>query len=369
MKQKAFMALCMALLFAFSIEEIQAQTEQPTKKVIVKKVKVDDKGNEVVEIEEYEGEAAEKFIESDEKLKEEIMIDVEVEVDEEGNDKTVVKERRQYKMMVKDENGEERMLEWDGQGEMPAEMKKYMDDNDIQIRTSEKKVMKKKIKKKEKKEDIEMVFIDEDGNKQVLNWDGQGEMPAEMKKHLDENEIDIEAMVQEINVEKGDNKDVYKIKIKDDSGEVKVMEWEGQGEMPEEMKALMKEHNIRIDHADDGTVVRIEEHVVEDKNKNKAQLGVMIENADGGVKINEFVEDSNAQRAGLEVGDIISLLNGKQITDIESLVNGLSAFKAGDTVEISYIRGDVEKTIDVVLTPRKAQKAKSYKWKSVEKDN
>ena len=136
-----------------------------------------------------------------------------------------------------------------------------------------------------------------------------------------------------------------------------------------ELERVMEENNIHIDHADDGhTVVKIEDYVVEeDKNQNKAQLGVMIENADGGVKINDFVEGSNAQKAGLERGDVISLLNGKQITDIESLVNGLSAFKAGDTVEISYIRGDLERTIPVLLSPRKPSTQKRFKWKSVEK--
>ena len=73
--------------------------------------------------------------------------------------------------------------------------------------------------------------------------------------------------------------------------------------------------------------------------------------------------------AGLKKGDVISLLNGKQITNIESLVNGLTPFKAGDTVEISYIRGDVEKTIDVLLSPRSPKSEKRFKWKSVEKDN
>ena len=372
MKQKFILTACLAILFAFSIEEIQAQTEQPSKTVIVKTIKVDEKGNETIDIEKYEGEAADRFIDEDKRIKEEIMIDVEVELDEEGNDKTVVKERRQYRMKVKDGNGEEKLIEWTGEGEMPAEMKKYMEDNDVDFKKKEKRVIKKKMKKKEDAEDYEMIFMDKDGNKQVLKWDGEGEMPAEMKKSLEENDIDIVKILGDLDVDvkKGDRQDVYKMKFIDEDGKETLLEWNGEGEMPEEMSKHMKDHNIWINDTDDGhTVVRIEDHVVEDKNQNKAQLGVMIEDHTAGVRITDFVEGSNAERAGLMKDDVISLLNGKQITDIESLVNGLSSFKAGDTVEISYIRGDVEKTIKVLLSPRSPSKEKRYKWKSVEKDN
>lgn len=372
MKQKFILTACLAILFAFSIEEIQAQTEQSSKKVIVKTVKVDEKGNETIDVEEYEGEAADRFLDEDKRLKEEIMIDVEVELDEDGNDKTVVKERRQYRMKIKDEKGEEKLIEWDGDGEMPEEMKKYMDENDVDFKKEEKRIIKKKMKKKEDTEEYEMIFMDKDGKKQVLKWDGNGEMPAEMKKSLEDKDIDIAKIMGDLNVdvEKGDRQDAYKMKFIDEDGKETLMEWDGNGEMPEEMAKHMKEHNIFIDDKDDGhTVVRIEDHVVEDKNKNKAQLGVMIEDHTAGVRITDFVEGSNAERAGLKKDDVISLLNGKQITDIESLVNGLAPFKAGDTVEISYIRGDVEKTIKVLLSPRSPNKEKRFKWKSVEKDN
>lgn len=68
-----------------------------------------------------------------------------------------------------------------------------------------------------------------------------------------------------------------------------------------------------------------------------------------GVLIPEVVEGSPASRAGLKVGDIIVGLEDKEITDVASLRYELYKHKAGETVEIKYLRDNKTNTTKVKL--------------------
>jgi len=56
-----------------------------------------------------------------------------------------------------------------------------------------------------------------------------------------------------------------------------------------------------------------------------------------------------AQEAGMEAGDIITAINGAEITNSLELTHQLFKHKPGDKVEVTYFRGDESKTVDVVL--------------------
>ncbi|MEM7262006.1 MAG: PDZ domain-containing protein, partial [Planctomycetota bacterium] len=60
----------------------------------------------------------------------------------------------------------------------------------------------------------------------------------------------------------------------------------------------------------------------------------------------EVVGASAADTMGLEVGDAITHVNGKAVSDIEALASILSGMHAGDTVKIKVKRGDATKTVE-----------------------
>ena len=71
-----------------------------------------------------------------------------------------------------------------------------------------------------------------------------------------------------------------------------------------------------------------------------------------GVIVVEVEEDSNAQRAGLQAGDIIVSFNGQTIKSVDDLSVAINNCKANDTVSFDIIRNGAQKmTLNVTLTP------------------
>ena len=72
-----------------------------------------------------------------------------------------------------------------------------------------------------------------------------------------------------------------------------------------------------------------------------------------GVYVHSVVEGSPAEAAGLRVGDVIIKANDTEIDSINRLKNLINACKVGDTVEITYLRDDVVKKVNMTLTELK----------------
>lgn len=71
-----------------------------------------------------------------------------------------------------------------------------------------------------------------------------------------------------------------------------------------------------------------------------------------GVIVVEVEEDSNAERAGLKAGDIITDFNGQKIETLDDLSGAINKCKPNDTVSFNIIRnGREEMTLNVTLTP------------------
>lgn len=71
-----------------------------------------------------------------------------------------------------------------------------------------------------------------------------------------------------------------------------------------------------------------------------------------GVIVVEVEEDSNADKAGLQAGDIITSFNGQDIKSVDDLSTAISGCKANDTVSVNIVRKGVEKiTLEVTLAP------------------
>jgi len=94
------------------------------------------------------------------------------------------------------------------------------------------------------------IVTNEDGEEKVMKWKDNGEMPDEVKKQLEEQGIDI----QVLDMGNGamfigdDSREEIRIR-KEIDGEIDEeidIEWDGEGEMPEQMKVIIEEHDIDL---------------------------------------------------------------------------------------------------------------------------
>jgi serine protease Do len=88
----------------------------------------------------------------------------------------------------------------------------------------------------------------------------------------------------------------------------------------------------------------------------KAFLGVLTSKADNGVKINEVVKGSAAEKAGLASGDIITKVGDKTINSPSNLIAAVTSHKPGDEVSVSYLRENKELNSNVKLGEKKADR-------------
>jgi putative serine protease PepD len=71
--------------------------------------------------------------------------------------------------------------------------------------------------------------------------------------------------------------------------------------------------------------------------------------ATDGAVIREVNSGSAAEEAGLEAGDVVTAVEGTQITDSDSLIATVRSYRPGDTVTVTYQRDGDEQTADVTL--------------------
>ncbi len=97
------------------------------------------------------------------------------------------------------------------------------------------------------------------------------------------------------------------------------------------------------------------------KQANKARLGVMVETFDatlanekgikstGGAYVMEVVEQSAAQKAGLQQGDIITQIAGKAVFSHRDVIAVLGEFDPNDNVKINYVRNGKKANTNAIL--------------------
>lgn len=74
-----------------------------------------------------------------------------------------------------------------------------------------------------------------------------------------------------------------------------------------------------------------------------------------GVLIVEVIKNSPAEKAGLEPGDVILEVDGRKVSNPESLVRMIKKSKPGESVEIKYKRKNRTRTVEVMLEKRFAR--------------
>jgi serine protease Do len=77
-------------------------------------------------------------------------------------------------------------------------------------------------------------------------------------------------------------------------------------------------------------------------------LGIAVGQADEGARVEQVLEGTSADRAGLQVNDIITRVNDRSVTSRESLIETVGGFRPGDRVRLQILRG--EEVLDISTT-------------------
>jgi len=203
-----------------------------------------------------------------------------------------------------------------------------------------------------KKSAFKIATIDDNGNEEIIEWNGEGDMPVEIKEMLEKEDIELGA---------NSNHSTFMFKSNTSGDEEEIEISFGEGEISDEVIKVLKEENINVNITA----------------PNKAQLGVMIKDNDNNeVEIIEVVEESAAEEAGLLLGDIIRKVNDIKVKDFDHLLEILSEYAPSDKLRIGITRDGQKTYKDVVLKEAKSNAVK-YKFiqsgdspqiKDVEKD-
>jgi membrane-associated protease RseP (regulator of RpoE activity) len=81
-------------------------------------------------------------------------------------------------------------------------------------------------------------------------------------------------------------------------------------------------------------------------------VGVARESGTDGARVVQVVSGSPADKAGLEVDDLITAVDGTAVTDATELATAIQGHDAGDTVAITYDRAGSSSTATVELAER-----------------
>ena len=86
--------------------------------------------------------------------------------------------------------------------------------------------------------------------------------------------------------------------------------------------------------------------------KDSGFLGVGLEEGEGGAKIMSVMPNSAAEKAGMKVNDIVTLIAETAIIVTETMINTIQHHKPGEVVPIKLKRGEAELELKVALGAR-----------------
>ena len=81
----------------------------------------------------------------------------------------------------------------------------------------------------------------------------------------------------------------------------------------------------------------------------RTQLGVPVEK---GAAVQSVVEGSPAENAGLQLGDVITKFDGKDVESASDLVSRVRQSNPGDKVTLTFYRGDSKRDITITIGSR-----------------
>jgi len=125
--------------------------------------------------------------------------------------------------------------------------------------------------------------------------------------------------------------------------------------------------NVQIDSNSDGsegvgfatpidTVKSVADTLIAGGKVQHAYLGIQVSDAAGsaGAKVDTVVSGGPADKGGLQAGDVITSIGGKQIASADSLTAVVNTYKPGDKVTVAVTRNGSTKSLSVTLGTRPA---------------
>ncbi len=85
---------------------------------------------------------------------------------------------------------------------------------------------------------------------------------------------------------------------------------------------------------------------------HRAWLGIIMAGADEGVRVDEVLPGTPAERSGLEVGDVITSIAGTPTRDTRGLQTTIMEHRVGDEVDIAVRRGKRALTLSATLVAK-----------------
>lgn len=100
-------------------------------------------------------------------------------------------------------------------------------------------------------------------------------------------------------------------------------------------------------------------------------LGVILGEEEDGAKVEKVVPGTPAEKAGIQAGDVITHVDGKETDTRDELVNIIRSYRPGDSVTVKLQRGEATLEMAVVLatpsTPDHKRRADEPTWRGRER--
>lgn len=198
-------------------------------------------------------------------------------------------------------------------------------------------------------------------------------------------DVEIEQNVQ-VDVEEINGEKHIKVEVHPMNGEAEIIEWNGEGDLPEEVREQLESKGVFLHELDDEAKKGV--FIYKDGGNHStfnwvsddtpgAFLGVMsaheakvtvIVDEDGeekitetpasdedGLVIGEVVTGSAAEAAGLMKGDILRRIDGNNLDNFSDLVEFMQTTEVGQKIAIAYERNGELLETEATLQARKAE--------------
>ncbi len=106
--------------------------------------------------------------------------------------------------------------------------------------------------------------------------------------------------------------------------------------------------------------------MIDDVKLNKALLGVTTEKNEKGAVITAISNESGAEKAGLQKGDIITKVNDDKILNSEDLIHAISKHNPDEKITVYYLRDGKPKTTDAVLGKNNMNVERVFKFNDID---
>lgn len=94
------------------------------------------------------------------------------------------------------------------------------------------------------------------------------------------------------------------------------------------------------------------EHIGKGPKPMEVFLGLVAVDAGDRIRVTQLYPDSPAAKAGLQIGDQITAIDGTAISQFDALLDQIREKRPGNAIKLTIVRGDDQKDVEITLTTR-----------------